>query len=120
MSIRSIVKRYLPHAEGGELRSSPQPDDSVLIRLPDGDARDAFRREVNVSLALGPDVELPVTDSDGGHPVLVALEADPVSVVLDRIRAAGGAANLFVRGVDEVCEIRLRAAGANRAESGEL
>ncbi len=60
---------------------------------------DAFRREVNLNLALGPlaDIELPVTSDDGGHPVVAALAGERLSIVLGRLRAVGGFANLFVR-----------------------
>ncbi|MFC9966318.1 hypothetical protein ACFVH4_18980 [Nocardia ignorata] len=63
---------------------------------------DAFRREVNINLAVGAlaDVELPVTSNDGGFPVVVALEDEPLSKALGRIRAAGGYANLFVSNED--------------------
>ncbi|MCA4754840.1 MULTISPECIES: hypothetical protein [Mycolicibacterium] len=61
---------------------------------------DEFRREVNMDLACGSlaDQELPVTSDDGGHPVVVALESEQLSILLGRIRAVGGFANLFVRG----------------------
>ena len=59
---------------------------------------DDFRREVNWQLACGnlADVDLPVTGDDGGCPVVVALEHEPLSVLLGRLRAVGGYANLFV------------------------
>jgi hypothetical protein len=66
-----------------------------------GDSQlDNFRRELNSSLAYGAlaDMDLPVTSDDGGCPVVVALEDERVSVVLGRLRAVGGFANLFVRG----------------------
>jgi hypothetical protein len=65
---------------------------------------DIFRREVNRNLAFGAlaDVELPVTSDDGGCPVVVALEEERLSVVLGRLRAVGGFANLFVRGQGRV------------------
>jgi hypothetical protein len=61
---------------------------------------DAFRRDVNWHLACGElaDFDLPVTDDDGGFPVIVALEDERLSVVLGRLRAVGGFANLFVEG----------------------
>jgi len=63
---------------------------------------DIFRREVNRDLAYGAlaDMDLPVTSDDGGCPVVVALDHERLSVVLGRLRAVGGFANLFVRGED--------------------
>lgn len=65
---------------------------------------DEFRRQVNSSIAYGAlaDVELPVTSDDGGSPVVVALGDEPLSLVLGRLRAVGGFANLFVRDGDRV------------------
>lgn len=65
---------------------------------------DAFRREVNLNLALGALAEndLPVTGDDGSCPVVVALENEALSTVLGRLRAVGGYANLFVRGASGV------------------
>ncbi|MEV6337200.1 hypothetical protein AB0M12_21075 [Nocardia vinacea] len=66
---------------------------------------DAFRREINVNLAVGAlaDFDLPVTSDDGGFPVVVALEGEPLSILLGRLRAVGGYANLFVsNAVDRV------------------
>lgn len=65
---------------------------------------DEFRREVNFNLAVGAlaDFELPVTGDDGGCPVVVALEDEALSIVLGRLKAVGGYANLFVRGADQV------------------
>lgn len=65
---------------------------------------DEFRREVNLSIACGAlaDVDLPVTSDDGGHPVVVALGGEPLSIVLGRLRAVGWFANLFVRDGDRV------------------
>ncbi len=61
---------------------------------------DAFRREVDWNLACGAlaGVELPVTSDDGGFPVVVAMEDERFRVVLGRLRAVGGFANLFVKG----------------------
>jgi hypothetical protein len=70
------------------------------------DARlDEFRQEVNWNLACGPmaDVDLlPVTGDDGGRPVVVALEDEQLAILLGRLRAVGGYANLFVRGAGGV------------------
>jgi hypothetical protein len=64
------------------------------------DRLDAFRREVDWNLACGAlaDVDLPVTGDDGGCPVVVATEDERLSIVLGRLRAVGGFANLFVQG----------------------
>jgi hypothetical protein len=61
---------------------------------------DAFRREVDWHLGCGAlaDFDLPVTGDDGGFPVVVALEDERLSIVLGRLRAVGGFANLFVKG----------------------
>lgn len=65
---------------------------------------DEFRREINRELACGAlaEMDLPVTDADGGRPVVVALEAEKLSVVLGRLRAVGGSANLFVSGENSI------------------
>jgi hypothetical protein len=60
-----------------------------------------FRHEVNVNVAFG-EVELPVVSVDGTHPVIVALEEEPLFALLGRLRAIGGFANLFVRGPGRV------------------
>ena len=60
---------------------------------------DEFRRMVTWNLACGAlaDVDLPVVGDDGGCPVVVALEDEPLWTLLGRLRAVGGFANLFVR-----------------------
>ena len=63
-----------------------------------------FRRELNVNIASGA-VELPVTAADGGHPVVVALEDEPLFTLIARLRAIGGFANLFVRGPGRVRQV---------------
>lgn len=64
------------------------------------DRLDVFRREVDWNLACGglAGMELPVTSDDGGFPVVVAMENERLSIVLGRLRAVGGFANLFVQG----------------------
>lgn len=61
---------------------------------------DAFRRDVNLSLAVGElaDVDLEVVNSEGKSPVVVALDEERLEVVLRRVQNAGGFANLFVKG----------------------
>lgn len=65
---------------------------------------DAFRREVDRSLAVGrfADLELEVVDVDGRSPVVVALEDERLPVLLRRLEAVGGYANVFVRTGDGV------------------
>ncbi len=65
---------------------------------------DAFRSEISLSLAIGilADMELPVVADDGSFPVLVALEEEPLSVLLDRLRAVGSYATVFVAGVGRI------------------
>jgi hypothetical protein len=69
-----------------------------LLRGQDDERLDEFRQEVSNRLAVGDlqDYALPVTDA----PVIVALDEEPLSVVLTRIRSAGGRVNLFVEGQD--------------------
>jgi hypothetical protein len=64
------------------------------------DRLDAFRQLIDWHLACGAlaDYELPVTSDDGGFPVVVAAEGERLSMVLGRVRAVGGFANLFVKG----------------------
>jgi hypothetical protein len=60
---------------------------------------DAFRHEVDRSLAVGAlaDVDLQVVDLEGRSPVVVALEDERLPVLLRRVEAVGGYANVFVR-----------------------
>lgn len=60
---------------------------------------DQFRHDVDLNLTHGSlaDFDLPVTDNDGNAPLIVALADEPVSKLTDRIRAAGGKANIFVK-----------------------
>ncbi len=65
---------------------------------------DAFRQEVDRSLAVGrfAEVELEVVDVEGRSPVVVALEDERLPVLLRRIEAVGGYANVFVKTRDGV------------------
>ncbi|WP_420368530.1 hypothetical protein [Curtobacterium sp. L1-20] len=60
---------------------------------------DAFRAAVSRSLAVGDlaGAELEVVDVDGRTPVVVALDEERLPVLLRRIEAVGGYANVFVR-----------------------
>lgn len=78
---------------------------------------DKFRMEVDLNLATGAlrDFVLPVTDDDGGSPVVSALGGESMAVLMQRIVAVGGYANVFVKDgprvrfaafVDESCAVR--------------
>jgi hypothetical protein len=60
---------------------------------------DDFRREINLELAIGDiaNADLSVVNDEGDAPVVVALAEERLSVLLARVRAAGGYANVFVR-----------------------
>ncbi|MDL9938727.1 hypothetical protein QSJ18_18425 [Gordonia sp. ABSL1-1] len=66
---------------------------------------DQFRHEVNCNLAFGAvhDMEL-VTNDQGDCPVVVALDDEPLSVILGRVRAVGGYGTVFSRSAD--CNVR--------------
>lgn len=60
---------------------------------------DRLRLEVNLNLAYGAVSDLPlVTNDDGDSPVVVALDSEPLSTMLGRIRAVGGCGIVFSRG----------------------
>lgn len=63
------------------------------------DELDRLRHEVNINLAFGAvsDLEL-VTNDVGDCPVVVALDSEPLSIVLGRLRAVGGYGTVFSRG----------------------
>ncbi|MCM3504166.1 hypothetical protein M3666_03440 [Curtobacterium sp. ODYSSEY 48 V2] len=65
---------------------------------------DAFRQEVDRSLAVGrfAEIDLEVVDVEGRSPVVVALEDERLPVLLRRIEAVGGFANVFVKTRDGV------------------
>lgn len=55
-----------------------------------------FRSAVNRMLARG-DIDLPVVDATGSHPVVFALAEDRLFTLLGRLRNMGGYANVFVK-----------------------
>ncbi|WP_143119608.1 hypothetical protein [Mycobacterium avium] len=82
---------------------------------------DRFRQEVDWNLAVGAlaDVDLPVTDDDGASPVVVAFDDERYAVLLGRVRAVGGYANVFVkgpRGVRAIAVIRNECAVGDAGE----
>lgn len=63
------------------------------------DQLDQLRHEVNINLAIGA-IELDLVTNDEGHcPVVVALDSEPLSTILGRLRAVGGYGTVFSRGV---------------------
>lgn len=58
--------------------------------------------------------ELRVVAEDGSCPIVVALETELLSVVLERVMKAGGAANTFVEMKGEVVELLAIHVGARR------
>lgn len=54
-----------------------------------------FRSRVSRGIAHGR-IALPVVDTDGSRPVVFALENEPLVTLVDRLRAIGGYANVFV------------------------
>lgn len=58
---------------------------------------DAFRVEVMMNLATS-DIRLDIVDDRGEVPVVVALDDEPLSVLMRRIANTGGFANVFARG----------------------
>lgn len=62
-----------------------------------------FRIEVNQNLARGEfDHMLVVKDEHGEYPVVTALGNEPLSLLLERVSALGGRANIFVKGSEGV------------------
>lgn len=62
------------------------------------DHNDWLRSRVNMSLAIGDLAAspLPVHDTDGRTPIVIASSAEPVGALLTRIRQVGGAANVVI------------------------
>ena len=57
-----------------------------------------FEMEVDANIASGGlDDLLVVSDADGSSPVVSALAQEPLSLLLERISAIGGSANIFIR-----------------------
>lgn len=62
-----------------------------------------FNIEVNANIAAGNvDDVLAVTDENGEYPVVTALGCEPLSLLVERVSAIGGRANVFVKGRDRV------------------
>lgn len=83
---------------------------------------DRFGFEIDVNLAAGAlAAMLPVVDSQGSHPVVVALGEERLSALMNRVRRIGGFANVFVRDEGGVAALafidRGSALGADDAEN---
>lgn len=65
---------------------------------------DQFRSEINYNLALGilANEQLPVVDDRGEVPVVAALGGERLAVLLRRVAAVGGYANVFIDNGDAV------------------
>lgn len=63
------------------------------------DQLDQLRHEVNLNLAFGAVSDIDLVTNDEGHcPVVVALDSEPLSAILGRLRAVGGYGTVFSRG----------------------
>lgn len=80
---------------------------------------DQFRYEVNLYIALSDTDDL-VTNDHGDCPVIVALDDEPMSTVLGRIRAAGGYGTIFSKGTAIRVVSFIRADSAIADPSDEL
>lgn len=61
------------------------------------------RRQVHALIGLN-GVSLPVVNKDGVKIVVVALGEEPLPVLIDRVRQAGGYANVFVKTQDFIIQ----------------
>lgn len=62
-----------------------------------------FNIEVNANIAAGNvDGVLTVTNENGEYPIVAALGCEPLSLLVERISALGGNANVFVKGKDGI------------------
>lgn len=58
-----------------------------------------FRMQVNDNLANGElDEFLTVQDSNGEYPVVIALGYEPLALLVERVSAEDGVANIFIKG----------------------
>lgn len=81
---------------------------------------DSFRREVNLNLAFGPVSEIELATNEAGEcPVIVALDSEPLSAVLGRVRAVGGAGTIFSQGTDGVRMVSMIESGCSLVEPGD-
>lgn len=62
------------------------------------DRLDEFRQSILLNLGDGAleDEELPVVDARGQHPIVAALAEERLAVLMRRVQAVGGFANVFV------------------------
>ncbi|WP_119697057.1 hypothetical protein [Microbacterium halotolerans] len=62
---------------------------------------DEFRAQVIFNIAVH-DIPIDVTDTQGEMPVVVALDDERASVLMQRVQAVGGSATVFTRGESHV------------------
>lgn len=68
-----------------------------------------FESEVRYNVAFGiAGDDLDIVDSDGYTPVVACLEEEPLRLMLARVRAVGGSANVFIKRAGGVCLITSR------------
>lgn len=62
------------------------------------DRLDEFRQSILLNLGTGAlrNTRLPVVDAQGQHPIVAALAEERLAVLLRRVQAVGGFANVFV------------------------
>ncbi len=62
------------------------------------DRLDEFRQSILLNLGTGAleNTQLPVVDARGQHPIVAALSEERLAVLLRRVQAVGGFANVFV------------------------
>lgn len=75
-----------------------------------------FESEVNYNIAYGAvSDKLPVVTEDGYAPVVACLAEEPLRLMLARVKAVGGAANIFIEQDDGVCLLVARSVAIKRA-----
>ncbi|BDR53507.1 hypothetical protein KIM372_14140 [Bombiscardovia nodaiensis] len=79
---------------------------------------DSFEAEINRSIGHGAmDQVMVIHDEEGGYPVVVALGKEPLVLLVERITAIGGLANVFVKEDARVTYLSVRPVASWQAES---
>lgn len=76
-----------------------------------------FSMDVNYNIALNPAIELNVTDSEGKHPVVIALASEKLHLLLKRVSAMGGSATVFIKEPRKVSMLQFVNEGYTPAEN---